>query len=185
MSMPAAVADLPAEALRRARRRLYITAVLAVVAGLVAIAVPVIASVTITLFIGWILVFAGVVGGIHAVSQHPARRVAASLLSALLTGLIGLYIVIFPLSGTVTLTFMLALWFFVSGALRLFAAWRVRGMPGASIIALNGVLTLVLGFLIAAALPSSAAWAIGLLVGINLIFWGVQSAMLARLLKLD
>ncbi|MGZ4250669.1 MAG: hypothetical protein ACXVUE_20495 [Solirubrobacteraceae bacterium] len=49
--------------------------------------------------------------------------------------------------------------------------------------ALNGVLLIVLGFLIADSLPSSAAWAIGLLVGIDLIFWGVRSLVATRLLK--
>jgi uncharacterized membrane protein HdeD (DUF308 family) len=175
--------DMPAEALARARRWLTVTAVLALIAGVVAIAVPVIASVTIALFIGWVLIFAGIVTGIHAFSQRPPRRVAVSLVNAVLTFLVGLYIVIFPLSGTVTLTFMLALWFFASGALRLVAWWRGRGMPGAGMIGFNGALTLVLGILIVASLPSSAAWAIGLLVGINLFFWGLEGLALARLLK--
>ncbi|HWF72970.1 MAG TPA: DUF308 domain-containing protein [Solirubrobacteraceae bacterium] len=183
MRAGAAASGRPGETLGRARRRLQVTAVLAVLAGVVAIAVPVLASVTISLFIGWILVFAGIVTGIHALSQHPVRRAAGSLLSSLLTALVGLYIVIFPLSGTVTLTFMLALWFFVSGALRVVAAWRGQGIPGAWIVGLNGILTLVLGFLIAASLPSSAGWAIGLLVGINLIFWGVEAMVAARMLK--
>jgi uncharacterized membrane protein HdeD (DUF308 family) len=160
-----------------------VTAALAVAAGALAIAVPVIASVTITLFVGWILVVAGIVTGVHALSQHPRRRMAASVLNAALTLAVGLYLVIFPLSGTITLTFMLAVWFFASGALRLFAAWYERAMPGAGIIALNGTLTLVLGVLIAASLPGSAAWAIGLLVGINLIFGGAQAFFVARLLK--
>jgi uncharacterized membrane protein HdeD (DUF308 family) len=67
----------------------------------------------------------------------------------------GIYILAFPLSGTVTLTFVLA----------------------------AGALSVILGFLIAVELPSSAAWAIGLLVGINLIFWGARALIGARLLK--
>jgi uncharacterized membrane protein HdeD (DUF308 family) len=49
--------------------------------------------------------------------------------------------------------------------------------------ALGGGLSVILGFLIAASLPSSATWAIGLLVGINLVFWGVRALIGARLLK--
>jgi uncharacterized membrane protein HdeD (DUF308 family) len=49
--------------------------------------------------------------------------------------------------------------------------------------AISGLLAVIMGFLIAASLPSSAGWAIGLLIGINLIFWGVRALVGARLLK--
>jgi uncharacterized membrane protein HdeD (DUF308 family) len=58
-----------------------------------------------------------------------------------------------------------------------------RDAPFAWFSALGGVLSIVLGVLIAASLPSSAGWAIGLLVGINLIFWGVRALMGAQLLN--
>jgi uncharacterized membrane protein HdeD (DUF308 family) len=57
------------------------------------------------------------------------------------------------------------------------------GAPGAGITGFGGALSVVLGILIAASLPSSASWAIGLLVGINLIFWGVRALTGAGLLK--
>jgi uncharacterized membrane protein HdeD (DUF308 family) len=83
----------------------------------------------------------------------------------------------------VTLTFVLAVWFFASGVFSLAYALQWRGVPGWWLSALGGVASVILGFLIAASLPSSAAWAIGLLVGINLVFWGVRALLGARLLK--
>jgi uncharacterized membrane protein HdeD (DUF308 family) len=78
---------------------------------------------------------------------------------------------------------MLAAWFFASAALHLYGAWQGRGMPGGALIAVNGVPALILGVLIAADLLSSAGWAIGLLVGVNLIFFGIRALVAAGLLK--
>jgi uncharacterized membrane protein HdeD (DUF308 family) len=172
--------------LKRARTALLVTGILAILTGIAAVAVPIVASVTIALFIGWVLVGAGLVMGYHAYShraQGTRQQVALRMLNAVLTFVVGLYILIFPHSGTVTLTFMLAVWFFASGFLALIAARHEWGMPGAGVLAFHGVLSLVLGILIAVSLPSSAAWAIGLLVGINLIFWGMRAVIAAQLLK--
>jgi uncharacterized membrane protein HdeD (DUF308 family) len=87
--------------------------------------------------------------------------------------------VLFPRSGTLTLTLLLAAWFFASGAVMLLSAWRRRGRPGVGFTGFNGALSLLLGILIVADLPSSAGWAIGLLVGINLLFWGVRTLIAA------
>jgi uncharacterized membrane protein HdeD (DUF308 family) len=70
-----------------------------------------------------------------------------------------------------------------TGALLLAGAWQLRGIGGASLMALNGTLSLVLGLLIAVDLPSSADWAIGLLVGINLLFWGIRALVAAAALQ--
>jgi uncharacterized membrane protein HdeD (DUF308 family) len=165
--------------IRRARTWLIVAAVLALIAGAVAIAVPIVASVTTAIFIGWLLLAAGITMAIHAVTQRSLPRG----LEAVLSFGAGLYLLVSPLSGTVTLTFVLAVWFFASGVLSLSVAAQWRGLPGASMHAVGGALSIVLGFLIAASLPSSAAWAIGLLVGVNLIFWGVRALIGARLLK--
>jgi uncharacterized membrane protein HdeD (DUF308 family) len=143
---------------------------------------PAIASVTIALFIGWMLVFASVVTGIDAFAVRGRVR-WLRFAEAVLSLLAGLCIVIFPLTGTLTLTFFLAAWFFATGVLLVVAAFQARGRPGVWLLGLNGALSLVLGILIVAKLPSSAAWAIGLLAGVNLLFWGVRALVAASLLK--
>jgi uncharacterized membrane protein HdeD (DUF308 family) len=165
--------------LARVRKWLLVAGVLALIAGVVSIAVPIIASVAIALFIGWVLVFAGVTMTIHAISDRAVVRG----LQGLVTLVVGLYIIIFPLNGTVSLTFALAVWFFASGIMHLLHAWQWPGAPEAWLSALGGALSIVLGFLIAAGLPSSASWAIGLLVGINLIFWGIRAIVAAQAMK--
>ena len=170
--------------LRTARNILIGTGILALLAGVAAIIVPVVASVTMTLFIGWLLMFYGVVSGVHAVRAHvPGRLKAWRILNALLALVVGFYLVALPMSGTITLTFLLAVWFFGSGLFSLTAAWQRRGEPGAGWLAFNGALSAVLGLLIALSLPSSAAWAIGLLVGIHMLWWGLDALMAAGVLK--
>ena len=105
------------------------------------------------------------------------------MLTAALTILAGICLLVFPLTGALTLTFFLCAWFFTTGTLQLVAWWRLRGSPGAVMLGLNGITSLILGLLIALSLPSSAAWAIGLLVGVNLVFFGVRALMAASALK--
>jgi uncharacterized membrane protein HdeD (DUF308 family) len=175
-SLAGAESGLIPDALKRARRLLLGVGILAVLAGLAAIVVPVIASVTMTIFIGWVLMVLGIVSLVRALRSHAPRSVKSwRLLNAVLAFLVGFYLVVFPLEGTITLTFLLAVWFFGTGAFSLAAAWRHRGEPGAGWMALDGAVSAVLGLLIALELPSSAAWAIGVLVGIYLLWWGADA----------
>jgi uncharacterized membrane protein HdeD (DUF308 family) len=168
---------------RRARRWLLATGVLLVLAGATAIAVPLAASVATAIFIGWVLVFSGAVMGVHAYKERSEGRTLSRALTALLTLVVGVFLLIAPLTGTLTLTVALAIWFFALGVSELFAAWMRRKEPGAGFVAFNGALSVLLGVLITVDLPSSAGWAIGLLVGISLLFWGFRAFVIAGLLK--
>jgi uncharacterized membrane protein HdeD (DUF308 family) len=179
----AAAVGLSGGELRSVHRWLLVTGILALLAGAAAIVVPAVASVATAIFIGWVLVFAGLLMGAHAISRRSEERSAQRMVTAALTLAVGIYLLVAPLHGTVTLTFILAVWFVGIGALELLAAWTARGLPGTGWIAVHGAFSLVLGGLIAANLPSSADWAIGLLVGINLIFWGLRALVLAAAVR--
>lgn len=156
-----------------------IAGVLALVLGIAAIVVPAVASVATAIFIGWILVLASayLLADAFAVS-HTGRKILRGLV-ALLTFTAGLYLLVAPLDGTFTLTVMLVIWFVAIGVARLVIGLSELGAPGAGLTAVTGVLDLVLGILIAVELPSSASWAIGLIVGIDLIFSGTMLVALA------
>jgi uncharacterized membrane protein HdeD (DUF308 family) len=168
---------------RKARRWLMVTAILALIGGAAAIVVPAVATLTITIFIGWILVYSGVVMAIHSWTQRAAGRMWERALQALLALVVGIYMVLFPGAGALSLTLLLVIWFVISGGLQLAAARQLRGLPGAGWMLFGGVLAILLAVLIALELPSSAAWAIGLIVGVNLIFWGTRMLIAASLLK--
>jgi uncharacterized membrane protein HdeD (DUF308 family) len=169
--------------IRKARRWLIVTGILAILGGVAAILVPPLATLTLTIFIGWILVYAGVVMAVHSWTQRAAGRTWERALQALLTLVIGVYLVLFPGGGALSLTLLLVIWFVVSGGLQLAAARQLRGLPGAGWMLFGGVLAILLAVLIALDLPSSAEWAIGLLVGVNLLFWGTRALIAASLLK--
>jgi uncharacterized membrane protein HdeD (DUF308 family) len=171
------------DAVKKARRWMIATGILGILGGSAAIIVPPLATLTMTLFIGWLLMYAGVVMAIESWTQRAAGRTWERALQAVLALLVGLYMVLFPGDGALTLTLLLVIWFVASGGLQLVAARWMRGLPGAGWMLFGGALSVVLAALIALDLPSSAAWAIGLLVGVNLVFWGTRALVAASLLK--
>jgi uncharacterized membrane protein HdeD (DUF308 family) len=180
--MTATAASLP-EVLHTGRRRLMIAGVLSMLAGAVAIIVPAVASVAIALFIGWILVCAAMIETINAFSvSHTSRRIIRLVVAAL-TLAAGIYLLVAPLDGMYTLTVILVLWLIATGVARIVIGVAEMPIPGAGLTAVSGALDLVLGVLIAEKLPSSADWAIALIVGVELLFAGSVLLLLAARLK--
>jgi uncharacterized membrane protein HdeD (DUF308 family) len=171
------------ESLRQGRKWLLISGWLAVIAGTIAIIVPAVASVTVAIFIGWMLLLGAVFLLIDAFAVRDVWRMLLRLLLAFLAGAAGLALLLAPLRGTYTLTVLLVLWFAVTGVMRIAVAVAERGTQGAGWMGANGVITLLLGILIGANLPESSDWAIGLLVGIDFLFYGIGALVAASALK--
>lgn len=168
------------EGLRRSWRALMAVGILAILLGCVAIMVPAVASVATAVFIGWILLIAGAFLVAGAFTAHSIGTVVLRLAWALLTVIVGLWLIIEPDSGTLTLTVVLGIYFLFMGVTRIAVAFAARGRQNAGLVGLSGIAGLLVGILILAELPSSADWAIGLLVGIDLIFagWALVSVAL-------
>jgi uncharacterized membrane protein HdeD (DUF308 family) len=160
------------EGLARGWKTLMAVGVIAIVAGCIAILVPAVASVGTAIFIGWILLFAGAFLIAGAFTAHSIGTVVLRLLWALLTVVVGLYLIFEPHNGTLTLTLVLGIYFLFMGVTRITAAFIARGRQNAGLVGLSGVAGLLIGILVLAKVPSSAVWAIGLLLGIDLIFAG-------------
>jgi uncharacterized membrane protein HdeD (DUF308 family) len=171
------------EALRRGRRRLMIAGVLLMALGAVAIIVPAVASVATAIFIGWILVIASAFDLANAMAIEHGGRKALRFVLALLTFVAGIYLLVAPLDGVFTLTVVLVIWFMASGTARVIVGIAERGLPGWGMTVLSGVISIVLAVLIAEKLPSSADWAIGLIVGVDLLFSGTLLTSLAYRLR--
>jgi uncharacterized membrane protein HdeD (DUF308 family) len=171
------------EALHRGRRRLMIAGVLLLVLGVVAIIVPAVASVATAIFVGWILVIASAFDLANAMAVAHGGRKALRLVLALLTFIAGIYLLVAPLDGVFTLTVVLVIWFMATGTARVIIGIAERGLPGWGMTVLSGGISIALGVLIAEKLPSSADWAIGLIVGVDLLFSGTLLTSLAYRLR--
>lgn len=160
------------DGLRRTWKALMAIGVVAILVGCVAILVPAVASVGTAIFIGWILMIVGAFLVAGAFMAYSIGSVLLRLLWALLTIAVGFWLVIEPHHGTLTLTLILGLYFLFMGITRIAVAFASRGQQNAGLLGLSGVAGLLIGILVLAKFPSSADWAIGLLVGIDLIFAG-------------
>jgi uncharacterized membrane protein HdeD (DUF308 family) len=158
--------------LTRSWKALMAIGVLAILTGCFAILVPAVASVGTAIFVGWVLMFVGAVLIAAAFTAPTIGSVVLRLLWAFLTFLVGLWLVVEPHNGTLTLTIVLGIYFLFMGLTRLAVAFADRGKPNAGLLGLSGIAGLLIGILVLAEFPSSADWAIGLLVGIDLIFAG-------------
>ena len=160
------------EGLARSWKTLMTIGVIAIVIGCIAILVPAVAAVGTAIFIGWILVLAGGFLFAAAFSAHSVGSLILRLIWAVLTFVVGLWLILEPHNGTLTLTFVLGVYFLFMGLTRLAVAFAARGQEDAGLVGLSGAGGLLIGILVLAKFPSSADWAIGLLVGIDLIFAG-------------
>src|ERR1700690_886945 len=159
----------------RHHRGLFLTeGILLVVLGMLAIALPALASLAATAFLGWLLLLSGFVGLISTVRARRAPGFAWSLVSAILGIAAGAVLLWLPLQGTLSLTAVLIAFLFVEGLVSiLYALEHRRALTGrwAWMLA-SGVVDLALAFIIFAGLPGTALWALGLLVGINMLVGG-------------
>ncbi|HUB98554.1 MAG TPA: HdeD family acid-resistance protein [Solirubrobacterales bacterium] len=160
------------DGLTRSWKGLMAVGIVAIVIGCIAILIPAVASVGTAIFIGWILVIAGAFLVAAAFSAHSVGSLLLRLLWAAITVIVGLWLIVEPHNGTLTLTFVLGVYFLFMGITRITVAFLGRGQPNAGWVGLSGVCGLLIGILVLVKFPSSADWAIGLLVGIDLIFAG-------------
>jgi len=148
--------------------------VLLSIIGLAAMIVPPLASLAITIFLGWMFLVSGIAG---LFATYWARNMPGfwwSLISAALAVLAGGILLARPLQGLFTLTVVIGVYFVAEGvATIMYALEHRRELSGrSSWLLISGLMDIIIAFLIISGLPGSADWAIGLLVGINLLFGG-------------
>jgi len=162
-----------------------IEGIVLVVLGLLAIIIPPIATIAVTIFLGWLFLISGVVGLVTTFWARHAPGFWWSLLSAVLAIAAGIVLLAWPVSGAVSLTLLLIVFFTIEGVLSImYALEHKKELSGRwGWMLTSGIIDLVLAAIILAGLPGTAAWALGLLVGINMLFGGtamIAMAMHAR-----
>jgi uncharacterized membrane protein HdeD (DUF308 family) len=141
--------------------------ILLIILGVAAIAFPLLTTIAAKIALGWLFLIGGVVQIAHAFSTRQWSEFFFDLLVGLLYLIAGGW-----LARIVTLTVLLAALFIAQGVLEGLMAFRMRPAAGWLWMLIAAIAAFAVGVLIIAHLPSSAAWAIGLLVGIKLIMSG-------------
>jgi uncharacterized membrane protein HdeD (DUF308 family) len=155
--------------------KLYLAeGIVLMILGAVAILVPPIATLAITILFGWLFLISGAMGLVTTFAMRKAPGFWWSLISAALAIAVGILLLAKPVSGAFSLTLLLITFFIVEGVVTImFSLDHKRELSGKwGWMLLSGIVDLVLAAIIFAGLPGTAAWALGLLVGINMIFGG-------------
>jgi uncharacterized membrane protein HdeD (DUF308 family) len=156
-----------------------------VILGLIAIIVPPLATLAFTIIIGWLFLISGIMGLITTFWARGVPGFWWSLISAIIAIAAGVVLLLWPISGSVSLTLLLIAFFVVEGIVSIMYAIDHRNqLTGQWIwMLISGIIDLILAAIIFAGLPGTALWALGLLVGINMVFGGaalIAMALAAR-----
>src|SRR4030095_19989 len=152
-------------------------AVLMVVVGFAAVAMPGPAGLGVSVFIGWLIIFSGVVYIGYAFTAQGFGSFAGRALIGGLYILGGFYLVANSGKAIAALPFLVGVILVVEGILQAISYFQVRTVPGSGWILFDGLATLALGIVILYPWPGSSKWAIGTLVGVNLILSGFTRLM--------
>jgi uncharacterized membrane protein HdeD (DUF308 family) len=153
--------------------------VLMIVAGILAIASPLAASIAVDVLVAWLLVFSGCVHLVFAWYTRTTGGFLWELIVGILYIFIGAYVLAHPVLGLVSLTLALAIYLLLEAILEFVLGFKLRPLPGSGWLFFDGIITLILAVMIWRTWPSSSAWVIGLLVGISMLFSGTSRLMIS------
>jgi len=174
-----------AGALRAHWKLFLIEGIILALLGVAAIVVPPVATLAFAIVIGWLFLISGLVGLVTTFVMRELPGFWWSLLSAIVGIAAGVVLLIWPVSAAVSLTLVLIAFFVVEGVVTIMYAIDHRSSLSGrwGWMLASGIVDLILAGIIFAGLPGTAAWALGLLVGINLVFGGtamIGMALAAR-----
>jgi uncharacterized membrane protein HdeD (DUF308 family) len=162
-------------------RLFLVEGIVLIVLGMAALIVPPIAGLAVSVFVGWLFLIGGAVGLVATLASSSAPGFWWSMFSALLTILAGLLFIVWPFGGVISLTFVLTLFFLFDGVFTIMYAIEHRRQYSRrwGWVFASGLLDLLLVVLIILALPGSVIWALGIIVGIDMLFGGFSIIALA------
>jgi uncharacterized membrane protein HdeD (DUF308 family) len=182
MSLDAA-ADVMREAMRETVRRhslwYLIQSALMVVAGVLALIYPLVSSVAVVLFLGWMLIISGVVQGISLFDARKLPHFWLQLISVVLSLIVGALFLRDPGQALIVLTLLLIVFLMVEGISKVIFSLTIKPFPNWGWVLVSGIIGILLAFYLWASLPITAIWLLGVLLGIQLICEGAAIGYLA------
>jgi uncharacterized membrane protein HdeD (DUF308 family) len=167
------------EVYNQQRSLFLIEGIIFIVLGLLAVAAPVIFTFGVEISFGVLLIIGGIAQGYRAFNLLHKQGFYPTLLASALFFILGLIFILNPVKGVLTLTFFLMLFFFCSGIFKMIMAFQLRPLRNWGWVFLSGVFALLLGVIILLGWPGTALWTMGLLLGIDMLFFGIALTTLA------
>jgi uncharacterized membrane protein HdeD (DUF308 family) len=157
--------------------------ILLILAGLIAICIPSVSGIAITLIFGWLMILSGVTHLIFAFKTHTTGGLIWEILIGAIYLITGVYLILHPIEALFALTLILACYLFFEAIVEFIQYVQLRPRHGAGWLAVDGIITLILAIMIWRSWPASSVWVIGTLVGISMIFSGFSRLMLSLAAK--
>jgi len=175
-SPEAIVADLT----RASLGSVVVLGIATIIAGLLAVVAPFVAGASVTVLVAILMVAAGIARTIFAFKAESWGKGILAFFLGVITVFVGLFLFARPMMAMATLTLLLIAYFFADGIFEVIAAFKMRPLKGWGWMVFSGIASVVLGFMLAYEWPASSLWAIGVLVGIRLIFSGWSIIAIGR-----
>jgi len=169
------------DALRVHWRLFLAQGVIMVILGVIAIIWPVMATIAVDIYVGWLFLISGIVGLIAMFSAEDVPAFVWTLLTAALSLVVGVLLLWKPVEGAVSLTLVLTAFFIGEGVFQIAASLSYRNVIPDSWgwMLASGIADLILAALIIMGWPNTVGWVLGLIVGVNLITSGWAAIMMA------
>lgn len=149
------------------------------VLGIIAILTPIVSTLVATIVIGVLLIVGGFVRLFHVFGEKGPQSTGWLVVSSILYIAAGAVILWRPLIGTLSLTLVLGT-FFIAGAIsKAIHAYQFRATHSSGWLVFDAIISGLLGILLLMGLPTTAFWALGVIVGVDLIMGGVSSLALS------
>lgn len=153
--------------------------ILLVVLGIIGLALPNFSTIVVESWLALLLVSAGGAKVAYAFQTRSRGGFIWKLLLGILYAATGAMLFFNPLTGVLTLTFLLGTFLLTEGTFELLLAFQLRGEPNWAWALGNGIITLVLGAIVWFGWPSNAPWLLGTVVGASVLFTGISRVMLS------
>jgi uncharacterized membrane protein HdeD (DUF308 family) len=150
----------------------WVEGIILIVLGFLAVALPQISTLAIELFLGWLFLVGGIFQAIRAFISISTFGFWPSIIGAVCSIGIGALLIAYPLSGILTLTLLLTIYYVIEGFTKIFLSMLHQEVANWGWLTFSGIVSLILAAIIFSGWPGTATWVIGLLVGINMIFLG-------------
>ena len=177
------MSDPLAQAAKQGGGSMTIFGVVTMILGLIAMAAPLMAGKSVAILVGILLIAAGIARLVWAFQAGSFGRGVFKFLLGGLTLLAGIMVLANPLFGLGMLTIMLAAYFIVDGIFEIIGAFQVKPAQGWGWLLFGGIVSLALGIMIWRQFPVSGVWAVGILVGVKLLFAGLSMIFLGSAVR--